>query len=75
MYYRCLLLGIEPRELGRILEAGEQSNVKAFCIFIASFDEEANDIKRSLPLGRGHTCFQTSDLPKIVRDILSSNLR
>lgn len=66
--------GIKPRELGRVLEAGEENHVKAFCIFIASFGEEAEEIKRSLPMGRGHVCMQTSDLPKIVREILTSNL-
>eukprot|EP00934_Nitzschia_sp_Nitz4_P006323 Nitzschia sp. Nitz4//scaffold219_size35776//29376//35535//NITZ4_007828-RA/size35776-processed-gene-0.11-mRNA-1//1//CDS//3329542332//6313//frame0 len=66
--------GISPRELGKILESGEQNKVKAYCVFIASFGEEADEIKRSLPIGRGHICFKTSDLPKIVRDILTSNL-
>jgi hypothetical protein len=66
--------GIDPRELGRIVEAGEARHVKAYCIFIASFGEEADEIKRSLPVGRGHVCMQTSDLPRVVRNILESQV-
>jgi hypothetical protein len=63
--------GIPPRELGKILErAGEQS-VKAHCIFIASFGDEADEIKRALPVGRGHVCMQTSELPTVMKNLLS----
>jgi hypothetical protein len=66
--------GIHPRELGHIIRAGSDkpNSVKAYCIFIASFGKEAEEIKNALPLGRGHTCLQTSDLPRIVRDLLAN---
>ena len=66
--------GIHPSELGRILVDGEEQNVKAYAIFVASFGEEADDIKRSLPPGRGHICYETSDLPRVMRSILTSQL-
>eukprot|EP00545_Synedropsis_sp_CCMP1620_P013255 CAMPEP_0119030820 /NCGR_PEP_ID=MMETSP1176-20130426/41225_1 /TAXON_ID=265551 /ORGANISM="Synedropsis recta cf, Strain CCMP1620" /LENGTH=1404 /DNA_ID=CAMNT_0006987197 /DNA_START=172 /DNA_END=4386 /DNA_ORIENTATION=+ len=66
--------GIHPRELGRVVRAGsEQPNsVKAYCIFIASFGEEADEINQALPLGRGHICMQTSDLPRVIRDLVAN---
>jgi von Willebrand factor A domain-containing protein 8 len=67
--------GIDPRQLGRIIEAGEKRSVKAYCVFIASFGEEADEIKRSLPIGRGQVCLDTSELPKVVRNILASRVR
>jgi von Willebrand factor A domain-containing protein 8 len=66
--------GIDPRQLGNVIEAGTTRGVKAYAIFIASFGEEAQDIKNSLPAGRGHLCMETSDLPRIVRDILTSQV-
>ena len=72
--------GIHPRELGRIMDTASYSSssqakqVKAHCIFIASFGREAEQIKRELPVGRGHVCMETSDLPRIVRNILTGAL-
>lgn len=66
--------GIHPRELGKIIEAGEEKSVKAHVIFIASFGQEAEEIKRQLPPGRAHIANDTSDLPRIVRSILTSSV-
>lgn len=48
--------GIQPKELGQIMRGQSLSTTesipKAFCIFVASFGEEANEIQRELPLGR-----------------------
>ncbi|KAL3911006.1 MAG: hypothetical protein SGILL_007455 [Bacillariaceae sp.] len=66
--------GIDPRQLGNIVEAGTQRGVNAYVVFIASFGEEAQEIKRSLPVGRGFLCMETSELPRIVRDILTSRV-
>ena len=66
--------GIPPRQLGKIMEAGSEHGVVAHCIFIASFGEEAEEIRQSLPVGRSHICMQTNDLPRIVRNILSATL-
>jgi len=65
--------GIHPRELGRIMESGA-SGVKAHCVFIASLGDEAEFIKRELPVGRGHVCMETSDLPRVVRNILAAQM-
>jgi von Willebrand factor A domain-containing protein 8 len=66
--------GISPRELGRAVTTSSESRIKVFCIFIASFGNEAENIRRELPLGRGFVCMQTKDLPKIVRNILASQI-
>ena len=66
--------GIHPREMGKIIEAGEEKAVKAHVIFIASFGQEADEIKRQLPPGRAHIANDTSDLPRIVRSILTSSV-
>jgi hypothetical protein len=66
--------GIDPRQLGNIVEAGTQRGVSAYVVFIASFGEEAQEIKQSLPVGRGFLCMETSEVPRIVRDILTSRV-
>jgi len=50
-----------------------EGGVKSHCIFIASFGDEADEIKRELPAGRGHVCMSTQDLPMIIRNILISH--
>ena len=66
--------GIDPRELGSIIERGRQKNVNAYIIFIASFGEEAESITRALPAGSGYICMETNELPKAVREILASGV-
>ena len=66
--------GIHPRELGKIIEAGADKSVKAHAIFIASFGQEAEEIKKALPPGRAHLASQTSELPRIVRSILTTSV-
>jgi von Willebrand factor A domain-containing protein 8 len=67
--------GIAPQELSRaLLSPADGSFVKAYCVFIASFDDEAEIIKRALPLGRGFVCNVSSELPIIVRNILASEI-
>lgn len=67
--------GISPQELSHALQSGpNKSSVKAYCVFIASFDDEAETIKRALPLGRGFVCSTSSELPVIVRNILASEI-
>jgi len=67
--------GIHPRELSKIIEAGAEKSVNAHVIFIATFGQEAEDIKRQLPPGRAHIANTTADLPRIVRSILTSSIR
>ena len=63
--------GIHPRQLGKIME---RPDAKSHCIFIASFGREADEIQNELPVGRGHICYQTPDLPRIVRSILAAQV-
>lgn len=64
--------GISSRELSRAMQPANGSfDTKAFCIFIASFGDEAEAIKRELPIGRGFVCMDSSELPAIVRNILT----
>jgi hypothetical protein len=66
--------GIDTRQLGNLIETGTDKGVKAYMIFIASFGEEAMAITKSLPIGRGYICMETSDIPKVVKDILTSQV-
>ena len=66
--------GIHPRYLAKAIEEGNEHKVKAHCIFIGSLGEEAEEIKRELPIGRGFICMQTKELPSIIRNILSTNI-
>jgi hypothetical protein len=66
--------GIDPRELGAIIESGRQKGVKVYIVFIASFGEEAKAITKALPAGSGYICMETNELPKAVREILSSGV-
>ncbi|KAG3117086.1 hypothetical protein PI125_g4103 [Phytophthora idaei] len=62
--------GIEPRYLGRKLLA--DPGVQTDALFIASFADEAERIRRELPAGRGHVCLDTSDLPRMFKQIFTS---
>jgi len=66
--------GIDPRQLGRIIESGRTKGVKAYVVFIATFGEEAEAITRALPPGSGYICMETNELPKAVREILVSGV-
>lgn len=66
--------GIDPRQVGKIIESGAQKGVKVYVIFIASLGEEAKAITRALPAGSGYVCMETNELPKAVREILSSGV-
>ena len=69
--------GITPKDLGRVMQSRNDASsmsAKAYCIFIASFGNEAESIKRELPVGRGFVCMDSSELPYIVRNILLSEI-
>jgi hypothetical protein len=66
--------GIPPRHLAKILDDGNAHNVKAYCVFIGTLGDEADELKRELPVGRGHVCMQTSELPRIIRNVLTTNV-
>ncbi|GMF35841.1 unnamed protein product [Phytophthora fragariaefolia] len=62
--------GIEPSYLGRKLVS--EPGVQAHALFVASFADEAERIRRELPAGRGHVCLDTSDLPRMFKQIFTS---
>ncbi|RLN95927.1 hypothetical protein BBJ28_00014037, partial [Nothophytophthora sp. Chile5] len=64
--------GIRPRQLGRRLLA--EPGVQAHALFIASFADEAERIRRELPAGRGHVCLDTADLPRMFKQIFTAAL-
>jgi len=66
--------GIDPEQLGNIIEYGAQNGVKVYIVFIASFGEEAEAITKALPIGSGYICMETNELPKAVREILTSGV-
>jgi len=66
--------GIDPEQLGNIIEYGAQNGVKVYIVFIASFGEEAEAITKALPVGSGYICMETNELPKAVREILTSGV-
>lgn len=66
--------GISPKRFARALTCRDSHNVKSFVIFIASFDNEAQEIQNQLPNGRAFSCFDTKDLPIIFKEIFTSNV-
>ena len=62
--------GIQTSTVARIVKSDPKVNV--FCIFIASMGQEADRIKRDLPAGHGHVCYNTSDLPSVLKRIFLS---
>eukprot|EP01060_Flectonema_neradi_P023062 TRINITY_DN3129_c0_g2_i1.p1 TRINITY_DN3129_c0_g2~~TRINITY_DN3129_c0_g2_i1.p1 ORF type:complete len:1879 (+),score=356.83 TRINITY_DN3129_c0_g2_i1:191-5827(+) len=65
--------GITTHEISSIIRSDPRVNV--FCIFIASFGREAEQIKKNLPAGHGHVCYDSKDLPSVLKKIfLATNL-
>ncbi len=71
--------GVDPLEFGAELTrcafpgAAGAPAVNAFALFIASFDGEAEAMRRSLPLGKAFVTFDTSELPKVLQQIFASS--
>ena len=61
--------GIHPSLLAAEL-VGDDS-VKAFCIMLGSLGPQAERLKAHLPPGRGFVCFDTAELPKVLKQILT----
>ena len=64
--------GLAPRELGARLLASDR--VHAVALFIASFGEEAERIRKELPPGRGLVALDTARLPAMLREIFVARL-
>lgn len=63
---------ISPVEYGRLILSDPHVNV--FAVFIGSLDDEATRLQDSLPAGRSFVCMNNSDLPIIIRQVLSSSV-
>ena len=59
--------GITTHEISSIIRSDPRVNV--FCIFIASLGQEAEMIKKQLPAGHGHVCYDSKDLPSVLKKI------
>eukprot|EP00736_Rhodelphis_marinus_P000056 Rmarinus@m.14300 len=64
--------GIRPKQLADVMTFDPK--VKAYAIFIASFADEADQLKSHLPHGRSHVCLDTSNLPKAFRSIFQHSV-
>ena len=49
--------------------------MNAYALFIASVSDEAERIKRELPLGRAFVCLDPSILPQTFKEIFSESIR
>jgi len=77
-YYMFLLsdanlgvYGINDRSIASVMLSDKRVNT--YAIFIAD-EKEAQGLMKSLPLGHGYACLDTSKLPKIFKEIFSSAL-
>jgi len=64
--------GLEPETFGKALTT--DSRVSGFAIFIASFSDQAENLKAKLPAGRSFICLDVSTLPTVFKQIFTSSL-
>eukprot|EP01114_Cavostelium_apophysatum_P013070 TRINITY_DN3086_c0_g1_i2.p1 TRINITY_DN3086_c0_g1~~TRINITY_DN3086_c0_g1_i2.p1 ORF type:complete len:1142 (-),score=300.99 TRINITY_DN3086_c0_g1_i2:601-3708(-) len=64
--------GISVRDLSSSLT--KDPKVSAFCVFIASVNEEADQLRLLLPVGKAFTCLDTSKLPGLSKQIFESKM-
>jgi hypothetical protein len=67
----CTRYGIEPARLGQIMSS--DSRVKCYAIFLGSIGDEAERLSAALPSGKAFTCFDTSKLPAMFKQIFTSS--
>ncbi|CDW54563.1 AAA 5 domain containing protein [Trichuris trichiura] len=65
--------GIAPSEFCRAMNPSND-NVSVYAIFMGSIGDEAVRLRKELPIGRSFVCRETTELPEIVRQILTSNI-
>jgi len=66
--------GLSAKEAAKHISSAAERNVNSYVIFIASLDDEADQWKRDLPVGRGYVCLDTTKLPYIFKQIFTTNL-
>ncbi|KAJ3344252.1 hypothetical protein HDU93_000042 [Gonapodya sp. JEL0774] len=62
--------GIRPEDMSKILTSNEKVN--AVCLFIGTLGDEARILQKRMPAGKAFIALNTSDIPKIMRDIFMS---
>jgi MoxR-like ATPase len=60
---------IKPQELA--IELMRDARVRAYAIFIASLVDEAEQLKKGLPLGRGYVCLDPGAIPLTFKQIFA----
>lgn len=63
--------GISPEALANVVLSDKRVNV--YAIFIAG-EQDALWLTKLLPLGHGHVCTDTAQLPRIFKEIFTSSL-
>ncbi len=66
--------GLSPKEITRRMNGAVEQKVSSYVIFIASFGDEAERIRKELPVGRSYLCLDTAKLPSIFKQIFTTNL-
>uniref|UniRef100_H2YJE1 VWFA domain-containing protein n=1 Tax=Ciona savignyi TaxID=51511 RepID=H2YJE1_CIOSA len=64
--------GIRPMQFAEVLTSDDEVN--AFVIFIGSLGDQAERLKKQLPLGRSFVCMDTKNIPQILQQIFTSSL-
>ncbi|KXS13469.1 hypothetical protein M427DRAFT_33874 [Gonapodya prolifera JEL478] len=62
--------GIRPEDMAKILTSNEKVN--AVCLFIGTLGDEARILQKRMPAGKAFIAMNTSDIPKIMREIFMS---
>jgi len=52
-----------------------EPRVNAYAVFIASLSDEAERIKRELPLGRSFVCLDPAVLPQTFKEIFTDSIK
>ena len=64
--------GIEAWEVSEAMRTSDR--VQTHMVMIGGLGDEAQDVVAELPVGKGHTCMDSADLPSILRQILTASL-
>mgnify|MGYP006155336489 FL=1 len=62
--------GISPSDISRLMQPRE-GIAGVFAIFIASLGDEAEQLQKALPPGRGFVCLDTAEVPALFRQVLT----
>ncbi|CAF3396834.1 unnamed protein product [Rotaria sp. Silwood1] len=64
--------GLSPKVFGKMLQSNE--NVQCFAMFIGSLGQQAIHLQQNLPSGKGFVCLETSQIPKVLKTIFTSDV-